>query len=67
MSNTELKERIYNKAMSQLLQIEAKIDELENTVPYMALTQEMINGQIKFQEQEHAVWTEIFYLNEKNY
>ena len=64
MDKSTLKSAVWAKATSQLTMIEFKIAELQRETPYMALTQDMIDNQIRFQRQELAIWTEIMRLNE---
>ena len=66
MTQKERKDRIYNKAFAMIATLKIEIKSLDETIPYFAYTQDMIDGQISFKERDLELWNHIALLNEKD-
>ena len=66
MTQQERKDRIYNKAFAMISTLKIEIKSLDDTIPYFAYTQDMIDGQISFKERDLELWNHIALLNEKD-
>ena len=66
MTQQERKDRIYNKAFAMIATLKIEIKSLDETIPYFAYTQDMIDGQINFKERELELWNHIAFLNEQD-
>ena len=64
MTQQERKDRIYNKAFAMISTLKIDIKSLDDTIPYFAYTQDMIDGQVNFKERELELWNHIAFLNE---
>ena len=66
MTQQERKDRIYNKAFAMISTLKIEIKSLDDTIPYFAYTQDMIDGQKSFKERDLELWNHIAFLNEQD-
>jgi len=66
MTQQERKDRIYHKSFAMISTLKLEIKSLDETIPYFAYTQDMIDGQISFKERDLELWNHIAFLNEQD-